>query len=152
MDSAKRTNDIVTALFPTEVRSRLYEQQQQNEENDQRRPKDAVYESSEEMNFFHVFLNQQGRANDDRSNKLFGGEPIADLFPNVTVMYLDIAGFTRWSSNREPTQVFRLLERIYHGFDTHAKQLGVFKVETIGDCYVAAVGLPQARSDHAVVM
>ena len=28
----------------------------------------------------------------------------------------------------------------------------VFKVETIGDCYVAACGLPESRDDHAVIM
>ena len=44
-------------------------------------------------------------------------------------------GFTAWSSMREPAQVFRLLESIYHSFDEIAKRRKVFKVETIGDCY-----------------
>lgn len=33
-----------------------------------------------------------------------------------------------------------------------AKRLGVFKVETIGDCYLAVCGLPTPRKDHAVAM
>ena len=33
-----------------------------------------------------------------------------------------------------------------------AKRRGVFKVETVGDCYVAVCGLPDPRKDHAVVM
>jgi class 3 adenylate cyclase len=39
--------------------------------------------------------------------------PIADLFPETTIMFADIAGFTAWSSVREPSQVFTLLEKIY---------------------------------------
>ncbi len=61
--------------------------------------------------------------------------PIADLFPNTTVMFADIAGFTAWSSVREPSQVFTLLETVYRAFDLIAKRRRVFKVETIGDCY-----------------
>ena len=33
-----------------------------------------------------------------------------------------------------------------------AKRRGVFKVETVGDCYVAVCGLPDVRKDHVVAM
>ena len=66
-------------------------------------------------------------------------------------IFADIAGFTAWSSEREPYQVFKLLETIYSAFDSIAKHLGVFKVETIGDCYVAVTGLPDSNKEHAVV-
>ena len=49
---------------------------------------------------------------DDQANRS-KSKPIADLFPEVTVMFADIAGFTAWSSAREPFQVFQLLETIY---------------------------------------
>ena len=58
-----------------------------------------------------------------------------DQFPSATVLFMDIAGFTAWSSAREPSQVFLLLETIYRCFDKIAKTRRVFKVETIGDCY-----------------
>lgn len=63
-----------------------------------------------------------------------------------------IQGFTAWSSMREPSQVFTLLETIYCAFDRLAKQRRVFKVETVGDCYVAVAGVPYPRQNHAVVM
>jgi class 3 adenylate cyclase len=80
------------------------------------------------------------------------GKPIADLFPHTTVLFADIVGFTAWSSEREPEQVFMLLQTVYHAFDKIAKKRGVFKVETIGDCYVAVTGLPDPQPDHAVRM
>ena len=42
---------------------------------------------------------------------------ISYQFPNTTVMFADIAGFTAWSAHREPTQVFKLLEILYGAFD-----------------------------------
>ena len=77
---------------------------------------------------------------------------IADLFPNCTVLFADIAGFTAWSSTRGPEHVFIMLETIYQGFDQLARRRKVFKVETIGDCYLAATGLPEAQPAHAVIM
>ena len=48
--------------------------------------------------------------------------------------------------------MFTLLETIYSAYDTIAKKRKVFKVETIGDCYMAVTGLPEPRVDHAVAM
>mmetsp|Transcript_32252 Transcript_32252/g.53959 ORF Transcript_32252/g.53959 Transcript_32252/m.53959 type:complete len:1195 (-) Transcript_32252:317-3901(-) len=87
----------------------------------------------------------------DHGNDL-SSQPIADLFPNTTVFFADIAGFTAWSSQREPHQVFTLLETLYRSFDVIAKKLKVFKVETIGDCYMAVTGLPNPDESHAVHM
>jgi len=77
-----------------------------------------------------------------------GSKPIAELFPEATVLFADISGFTAWSSIREPSQVFTLLETIFGCFDTIAVEKGVFKVETVGDCYVAVCGLPEPNKDQ----
>ena len=37
-------------------------------------------------------------------------------------------------------------------FDAIAKRRGVFKVETVGDCYVAVTGLPKPQKNHALIM
>ena len=79
-------------------------------------------------------------------------QPIADLFPFTTVLFADIVGFTAWSSTREPAQVFMLLQGVYQAFDMIAKRRRVFKVETIGDSYVAVTGLPEPQDQHAVIM
>jgi class 3 adenylate cyclase len=78
--------------------------------------------------------------------------PIAQLYDDTTVIFMDIVGFTQWSATRQPTEVFLLLETLYAKFDALAKLHCVFKIETIGDCYVAVVGLPSKRKRHAVVM
>jgi len=63
-----------------------------------------------------------------------------------------IAVFAAWSSARTPSQVFYLLEEIYSDFDALAKRRPIFKVETIGDCYVAVAGLPHPDPKHALTM
>jgi Adenylate and Guanylate cyclase catalytic domain len=141
MASAKRTNDIVSSLFPENVRERLYERAAAT---------DLGLNTIEHEYGMGIRTVSSLNPTITNSSSIFGSDPIADLFPHTTVMFLDIAGFTAWSSEREPSQVFMLLENIYHAFDEVARQLGVFKIETIGDCYVAVVGLPRPRKDHAV--
>jgi class 3 adenylate cyclase len=74
------------------------------------------------------------------------------FLPNSTYEKSDISGFTAWSSVRDPAQVFTLLESVYQAFDKIARKRGVFKVETIGDSYVAVTGLPDPQEDHALIM
>jgi class 3 adenylate cyclase len=81
-----------------------------------------------------------------------GTKHIADYFPDTTVLYADIVGFTSWSAVRPPEQVFTLLETLYGCFDRIASRRGVYKVETIGDCYVAVTGLPDPQPLHALIM
>jgi class 3 adenylate cyclase len=68
--------------------------------------------------------------------------PIAVHFTATTIFFADIAGFTAWSSEREPAQVFQLLEALFQDFDMESKKFGIFKVETIGDCYGKSLSCP----------
>jgi class 3 adenylate cyclase len=160
MENARRSNAIVSSLFPKAFRDRLYEENVTPVDRN-RGPTFAkssrcltgpVKANSRRSSLLtpktrlKTFLVEDGPTQEESS------EPIADLFPETTVMFLDIAGFTAWSSEREPTQVFTLLETVYRAFDNLADKLGVFKIETIGDSYVAVAGLPDPCADHAVVM
>ena len=83
----------------------------------------------------------------DRLKK--GEETIADYFPDVTVLFADIAGFTPISSTVEPRRLVELLNRVFTGFDDAATRLGVEKVKTIGDAYMAVTGLNEPSKDPA---
>jgi class 3 adenylate cyclase len=140
MENARQTNLIVSSLFPAIVRDRLFKEGKGgNLEGDSKRI------LATPRNMLKSFI-------DDGQKDISKTTPIADLFPDTTVMFADIAGFTAWSSLRQPTQVFTLLETIYGEFDALAKKQRVFKVETIGDCYVAVAGLPDPQLDHPVIM
>jgi class 3 adenylate cyclase len=82
--------------------------------------------------------------------RLKGGEhEIADNFADVTVLFGDIVGFTVLSSHTPPKRIVDILNGIFSLFDREAHELGIEKIKTIGDCYMAVCGLPHPYSDHA---
>lgn len=117
---AERT--IVANLFPENVRERLL----RGAEVQNARAKD------------HARLRQFGARTDRGSQDplssegLFGSKPIADFHPEASLLFADLKGFTAWSSVREPSQVFTLLEVLFSSFDRIAKRRKVYKVETVG--------------------
>ncbi|OMJ87976.1 hypothetical protein SteCoe_10216 [Stentor coeruleus] len=62
---------------------------------------------------------------------------ITDKIPQVTVLYADIVGFTAWSSTRTPEEIVTMLSELFTMFDKNCVNHKVYKVHTIGDCYVA---------------
>jgi class 3 adenylate cyclase len=82
--------------------------------------------------------------------RLKGGEKeIADNFADVTVLFADIVGFTVLSSHTSAKNIVEILNGIFSLFDREAHELGIEKIKTIGDCYMAVCGLPHPYSDHA---
>ncbi|KAL3914239.1 MAG: hypothetical protein SGARI_000229 [Bacillariaceae sp.] len=153
-----RSNAIVSSLFPAEIRDRLLAE----EDNKKKSTKDSDKGLNPGTQKFRLqnFMDEEAEAAEQNTKaaakKLDGvildSKPIADLFPNTTVLFADIAGFTAWSSVREPSQVFTLLETVYKAFDKIAKRRKVFKVETVGDCYVSMMPGCEPVDDHAVIM
>jgi class 3 adenylate cyclase len=73
---------------------------------------------------------------------------IADAWPAVTVLFADIVGFTPLSERLPAEQLVGVLDNVFARWDALAAELGVEKIKTIGDAYMAAAGVPLSRDDH----
>lgn len=74
---------------------------------------------------------------------------IAEYFPEVTVLFADIVGFTALSAVMNPIDLVELLNKIFSRFDVLCDRHGLEKIKTIGDAYMVVGGLPYPRADHA---
>jgi len=86
----------------------------------------------------------------DRLKK--GEKNIAGTYPESTVLFSDLVGFTKMSSEKTAGQLVELLNSLFTRFDQRAEHLGLEKIKTIGDAYMAVGGIPIPRADHAEIV
>jgi len=114
--AAERSTDLVNTLYPQDVANQLLAEQDTKKHTCQvtKKLSSNMFPDDDE---------------DEEEDGNFKSKPIASLFPETTIFFGDLVGFTSWSSVREPTDVFTLLETLYSAFDAIAKKRKVYKVE-----------------------
>lgn len=78
-----------------------------------------------------------------------GESRIAESYPDTTVVFTDVVGFTPWANATDPTRVVALLDDLFTRLDGLAELHGLEKIKTVGDAYMAVAGAPDPRPDHA---
>jgi class 3 adenylate cyclase/CHASE3 domain sensor protein len=87
------------------------------------------------------------------ADRLQRGEKVeAETFPEVTVLFADVVGFTRLAAELGPRSVTNLLNELFEIFDDLAEKYKLEKIKTIGDCYMAVAGVPDRSPTHAQQM
>jgi adenylate cyclase len=77
------------------------------------------------------------------------GKAIPRRHENVSVMFIDIKGFTQFSENVSPEDLVEDIDYLFRGFDKIIARNKVEKIKTIGDAYLCASGLPNGDPKHA---
>ena len=86
---------------------------------------------------------------DSVTDRLVKGEsPIADYHETVSVLFMDLVGFTSLSSKAPPKQLVYLLDAIFQKADEIVETYGLDKIKTIGDGYLAVANVITPLVEH----
>jgi class 3 adenylate cyclase len=78
-----------------------------------------------------------------------GETNIADHFEDASIIFTDVVGFTKITARMRAFEIVACLNRLFSDFDRLADDVGAEKIKTIGDSYMAALGIPVPRPNHA---
>jgi class 3 adenylate cyclase len=74
---------------------------------------------------------------------------IADHFAAASILFADVVDFTPLAQRLPPAEMVGILDQLFSRFDALVERHGLEKIKTIGDCYMAAAGVPNPGPDHA---
>jgi class 3 adenylate cyclase/Tfp pilus assembly protein PilF len=98
---------------------------------------------SEQQKLLHLMLPAQV------ATRLLNGEHIADYYEKVSILFVDIVGFTPIAARMPAKAVLAFLNHVFSQFDQIAERHGCERIKTIGDGYLVVAGAPEECSDHA---
>ena len=78
------------------------------------------------------------------------GKAAPKKYECVTILFTDFKDFTKLVASIPATTLIVELDDIFGQFDDIMDEVGIEKIETIGDAYMAASGLPRENPDHAL--
>ena len=73
---------------------------------------------------------------------------IADKYDDASILFADIAGYTKRASDTSPTELVQFLDTLYTDLDALVDKHGLEKIKTSGDSYMVVSGVPKPRHDH----
>lgn len=79
-----------------------------------------------------------------------GEEPIVDEFDQVSVLFADISGFIKMTERIGGAKMVALLNELFGEFDKLTEKYQVEKIKTMGDSYMAVLGIPNPTSSHGI--
>ncbi|CAD8190865.1 unnamed protein product [Paramecium octaurelia] len=71
-----------------------------------------------------------------KNSSIYDKSDFIDEFEDVTLLFADIKGFTEYSHTQTPEGVVTMLRNLFTEFDKLCQRYNVYKMYTIGDCYV----------------
>jgi class 3 adenylate cyclase len=72
---------------------------------------------------------------------------LAEMYRGITVLFVDMVGFTNFSAQLDPDELVMFLNHMYSKFDTVLERFSLYKVEIIGDALFAVAGCPSELRD-----
>lgn len=78
------------------------------------------------------------------------GKATAKRYEQVSILFTDFQDFTAMASSISPVKLMKELNEIFSQFDDIMGVCQMEKIDTIGDAYFAACGVPEINKDHAI--
>jgi class 3 adenylate cyclase len=100
-------------------------------------------------------LSQQNAASNDGDGDCGDVDFFSEDHACMSIVFIDVVNFTPLAESQAPAATMRTLHALFSRFDELCERLGVYKVETVGDEYMAAAGLlslPRARQHAAAAL